>query len=497
MSRRAPRPSSAVLLTRGTGRAFEVYLVLRSRTMKFMGGFWAFPGGVASETDGPADDEDALLRACALRELFEETGVLVPPLSVMGDRADARRALLAREKASLARFSSAAAAENVGAAAASLARFARVTTPPFAPIRFATVFFHRELPPGESPEPDRTEVDDGRFLPPAEWLAAWRRGELLIAPPVLFILERLSRAADLTSGLDAVRADTADLEKGKLHRVRFTPGITVFPLATATLPPATTTNAFLVGEERFCVVDPAPTDPRETERFLEAIDERLARGDAPFGILLTHHHPDHVGALAAVRERLRVPVLAHPLTLARTPGVGEDARPIGDGDRLDLGRAPDGSEPWTLRVVSTPGHDRGHLSFVESRYRTAIAGDLVSTVSTIVVDPPEGHLATYLASLEKLLALDPGLVFPAHGLPRRDGAELLREYLAHRRDREAALVAALRAEPSRLEALLPHVYPEIDPVLYPLASRSLRAGLEKLAEEGRARSHDGIWTLST
>lgn len=485
-----------MLLTRGTGRAFEVYLVLRSRTMRFMGGFWAFPGGVAADSDGAAaGDEDATLRACALRELFEETLVLAPPLAMKGDRAAARGALLARDPAAVAGFRAALAAAG-GAAAASLVPFACVTTPPFAPIRYATVFFHLELPPNESPEPDRREVDDGRFLPPGEWLASWRRGELLIAPPVLFILERLSRAADLASGLETVRADAAELEAGKLHRVRFTPGITVFPLATRTLPPATTTNAFLIGEERFFVVDPAPADAAETGRFLEAIGERVARGDEPKGILLTHHHPDHVGALAAVRERLRVPVMAHPLTLARTPGVGADTRPLADGDGLDLGRAPDGRAPWTLRVMATPGHDRGHLSFVEDRYRTAIAGDLVSTVSTIVIDPPEGHLATYLASLEKLLAAEPGLVFPAHGLPRRDGAELLREYLAHRRDREAALVAALRAGHSSPEALLPLVYPELDPAVYPLASRSLRAGLEKLAEDGVARSRDGIWTLS-
>jgi glyoxylase-like metal-dependent hydrolase (beta-lactamase superfamily II) len=128
---------------------------------------------------------------------------------------------------------------------------------------------------------------------------------------------------------------------------------------------------------------------------------------------------------------------------------------------------------------------------MEDRYRSVIAGDLVSTVSTVVIDPPEGHLATYLASLRRVLAESPGLVYPSHGLPRRDGADLLREYLAHRADREAALVAALKDGVSAVPALVPRVYPEIDARLHTLAERSLRAGLEKLAEEGRVEAAGG------
>jgi glyoxylase-like metal-dependent hydrolase (beta-lactamase superfamily II) len=93
---------------------------------------------------------------------------------------------------------------------------------------------------------------------------------------------------------------------------------------------------------------------------------------------------------------------------------------------------PTARPDWQLRVLHTPGHARGHLTFVESRYRAALVGDLMSGVSTILIDPPEGHLATYLRSLERLLAEPILTVYPAHGPPHRDGHAMIRQLLAHR-----------------------------------------------------------------
>jgi glyoxylase-like metal-dependent hydrolase (beta-lactamase superfamily II) len=125
--------------------------------------------------------------------------------------------------------------------------------------------------------------------------------------------------------------------------------------------------------------------------------------------------------------------------------------------------------------------------------RAAIVGDLVSTLSTIVIDPPEGHLATYLASLERLLGLGIGVLHPAHGMPQRDGPAIVSSYLAHRRDRERALVRALGTAPRSVAELVREVYADTAPELWPLASRSLEAGLLKLEEEGRARHSGERW----
>ena len=115
------------------------------------------------------------------------------------------------------------------------------------------------------------------------------------------------------------------------------------------------------------------------------------------------------------------------------------------GDVLELGRAPDGRPGWRLHVRHTPGHAPGHLVFIEDRYRAAIVGDMVSTLSTIVIDPPEGHMATYLDSLRALLAEDIGTLYPAHGLAQLDGPALLRRYISHREERESKLVRAIDA----------------------------------------------------
>ena len=120
---------------------------------------------------------------------------------------------------------------------------------------------------------------------------------------------------------------------------------------------------------------------------------------------------------------------------------------------------------------------------------------MLSTVSTIVIDPPEGHLRTYLASLERLLEEPIHTLYPAHGPAVRDGQKLVRQYLRHRAQRESALLKALDAEgPARPGDLVPGVYWEIDPRMRPLATRSLLAGLQKLAEDGVAAvDQEGLW----
>lgn len=499
---KTPRPSAAVLLTRGDGPSLEVYLVLRSKLLRFFGGYWAFPGGVLDENDRVESASSGLTSGegesgardrarCARRELFEETGVLLSERGTSDEIAAVRRALLSGETGPWRELIG-----RVGEHPAGLRFFASMTTPPFTLERYHTSFFHAELSAGEKPCILAGELDGGHFFRPDELLRAWSAGELLVAPPVLFLIGLL-RGGSLEQGLARAGAECRRIDGGRLHSVRQTPGIFVAPLATPTLPPATTTNCYLVGEGEVYVVDPATWEEGERARLFEIVDEWVAEGRRIGGVLATHHHADHIGSLEQVAERYGAPVLAHRETLARLPRLAIPSRELADGDRLDLGRAPDGSGDWTLEVYHTPGHARGHLAFVESRYRSAIVGDLVSTLSTIVIDPPEGHLATYLSSLERLLDLRIGVLHPAHGLPQRDGPALVLSYLAHRAERERKLVAALGSRSRPVAELVPEVYADTDPGLWPLASRSLEAGLIKLEEEGRARRAGERWELGT
>ncbi|MFG0315822.1 MAG: MBL fold metallo-hydrolase [Planctomycetota bacterium JB042] len=438
------REAAAVLLLRGarsrSAAEVEVFLARRSPKLRFLGGFWAFPGGVKE-----AGDED--LVGCARREIEEETG-----LALAADLLD-----------------------EVG----------RFVTPPFAPVRYDTVFFRAHVDDHPHPAHDGEELVDGRFFRPSRACEAWHAGELAIAPPVLFVLECLA-AHGLEEGLARVRTEGERFVDGRLPPVRFSPGVMQASLRTPTLPPATTTNTYVVGRDELFVVDPATPHADEQERLFDLLDRRVAEGARLAGVLLTHHHEDHVGAAAATAARYGLEVRAHARTLDRLGGDAPRGAPIEDGETIALGRAPDGTDGWTLSALHTPGHARGHLCFLEDRYGALVAGDMVSTVSTIVIDPPEGHLATYLASLERLRAA-PGvrIVFPAHGPPFPFGPKIFARYLAHRAEREEKLVAALRERADTAEGLLPRVYDDVAEEVLPIAFRSLLAGLEKLAEDER------------
>src|SRR5205807_10255216 len=128
-------------------------------------------------------------------------------------------------------------------------------------------------------------------------------------------------------------------------------------------------------------------------------------------------------------------------------------RLLRDGEKIDLGTAPDGAGRWHLEAVFTPGHAPGHLAFWEPRYRLLFAGDMVSTLSSIIIAPPEGDLAIYLDSLHKLRALRARLLLPAHGSPSARAGHVLDESLSHRAKREAQLVELLSAGPRRVSDL--------------------------------------------
>jgi glyoxylase-like metal-dependent hydrolase (beta-lactamase superfamily II)/8-oxo-dGTP pyrophosphatase MutT (NUDIX family) len=497
----AARAAAAVVLVRETAQGPEVYLVERAPELRFFGGYHALPGGVRGAEDGPDDPgasepDLAALARCAERELFEETGVVLDAaiaarLAGPGGRNAVREAMLRAER------EAAAAAEGLRAPdspTVGLEPICRICTPPFAPVRYDTVFFLARLPTGESPTILPGELIDGRFFRPAAALAAWRRGEILIVPPVLILLECLLDG-DLDRFVGRARARADAYARGELHHVRFTPGVVMAPVRTPTLPPATTTNCYLIGEDRLWILDPATPHGEEQTRLFERIDELADDGRPPAGILVSHHHVDHVGAVAATSRRYGLTVHAHGKTLERLPSGFVEGRELRDGDRILLGRCPDGSPDWELIARHTPGHDLGHLTFRETRYDAVFVGDMVSTISTIVIDPPEGHLRTYLASLERLLEEPMSTLYPAHGPATRDGHRVLRQYLRHRQQRESALIAALSEGNLDLPALVAKVYWDTDARMHPLARRSLIAGLLKLAEDGVAEERDGCWRL--
>ncbi len=512
------RPSAAVIPWRRTGgtSGIEVYWIRRSDELPFMGGWHAFPGGGLSRSDAalpivgtpqgagegppaagfpesfggaaedPGPDLVPGLTAGALRELFEEVGLLLTtqaagPATDPATVAEARRALLAKEKS----FADILAERGWTLDASRLVWAGRWMTPPFAPVRFDNRFFLLEWPREEPVQPtfDLGECAEGEWIAPGEALERVRSGEGLTAPPILHILEVLHQEG-IEAGLGRLR-DPSETNLGPLRRIEMRPGVLLFPMVTHTLPPASTTNAYLLGTGEAVLVDPGSpldTENERLERALAVARERLGR--RVVAIWLTHHHPDHIGGVERLRKTLNVPVLAHPTTAERLAGrIAIDGELI-DGQRIEL-RGPDGEPPFTVSVVHTPGHARGHLCFVEKTWRSAIVGDLIAGLGTIVIDPPEGDMQDYLGSLGKLAALRPGTLFPAHGPAVRDAVGKLREYIDHRLWREEKILDAWGRGLRTPEEMLPTVYEDVPPQAHPLARRQILAHLERLRRTGR------------
>jgi ribonuclease/clavin/mitogillin len=252
--------------------------------------------------------------------------------------------------------------------------------------------------------------------------------------------------------------------------VSVAPGIRVLALRTPTLPPAVHTNVYLVGPEGgpVAVIDPGSPYPEEQA----ALDRALA-SLPPVAVLLTHHHGDHIGGAAALAERWSVPIVAHAATARRLAGRVSVTELVEDGDAV-----------YGTTAIATPGHAEGHLCFAVGE--AVIAGDMVAGIGTILIDPSEGDMAVYLASLERLLARPQMTLLPAHGPALPDGHGKLREYLAHRRLREHKTLAALGDQPRTLDELVAAVYSDTPRALWRLAERSLLAHLVKLVREHRA-----------
>jgi glyoxylase-like metal-dependent hydrolase (beta-lactamase superfamily II) len=260
------------------------------------------------------------------------------------------------------------------------------------------------------------------------------------------------------------------------------PGVSMLSLRTPTLPPATHTNAYLIGTGELVLIEPASPYPEELAQAEAWIAGHLGRGQRLRALLLTHHHPDHVGGAEAMRQRFGVEIWAHERTAERLHGQLRIDRLLQHGERIEL----DGPTPMSLEAVYTPGHAPGHLCYLEPASGSLVAGDMVAGVGTILIEKTDGDMQLYLESLRAMAALDATRLLPAHGFPIDDPAAKLAFYVQHRLAREAKVEAALRAEPQTIEQLLPIAYADTPRAAWPFARLALEAHLIKLVREGRA-----------
>ncbi|HEY0015762.1 MAG TPA: MBL fold metallo-hydrolase [Longimicrobium sp.] len=241
------------------------------------------------------------------------------------------------------------------------------------------------------------------------------------------------------------------------------------------------TRTYVVGRERPVVVDPGPADAAHLDAIAAALD-----GRPPVAILLTHAHSDHAAATRPLAARTGAPVWMAAGGLG--PKTEIVTRWIEDGARVE-------TDAGVLTAAATPGHAPEHVCFLwteapAEHERALLAGDMfMGGGDTTLVAPPEGDLTQYLASLDRLEALRPSIIHPAHGPPIADGMEAIRRYRAHRASRIDQVVRALRQGDAAPGELIDRIYgPELHPGLRGAAEGSLRAILAHLAATGRARA---------
>jgi endoribonuclease LACTB2 len=482
------KESAAIVLIRGEGAELEVFWVRRSDAVSYMPGFEAFIGGkVAAEdlelpVDGVAEGPERVLRACAIREAFEEAGVLVALDAPADSNAlpDARRRLLDGS----ARFDALARDHRWRFRADALEFAGRWMTPPFASQRFDTWFFLARVPAGQHASVEVGELASGEWIKPAVALERWKQGTATFAAPILYTLMTLAEGGD---DLAARMAREPERTGDPIRRIELGWGIVLHPMRTKPLPPATHTNAYFVGEDEMALIDPGSGESAEIDALMKVIALLEAEGRRLTTVLVTHHHPDHMGGVEAVRALRKVRVFAH----AESAKLVRADQTLADGDLI---RLAGGNRDWTLRTLCTPGHTRDSLCFIHDRTHSLFTGDLIpGGTGTVIIDPPDGDMAAYIASLERLTREGVVTLYPGHGSPQGGAMRRIRGLIAHRMEREAKVVAALAPEPRTIAELVEFAYADTPRELWPYAERSLLAHLLKLEAERKAVRDGERW----
>jgi glyoxylase-like metal-dependent hydrolase (beta-lactamase superfamily II) len=259
------------------------------------------------------------------------------------------------------------------------------------------------------------------------------------------------------------------------------------------------TGTYVVGEGEVAVIDPGPDLAEHVEALLAGLSgERITH------ILVTHTHRDHSPAAAAVKEATGAPTYGFGPHAGGKRGEAA-VEEGGDWDFTPDIVVKDGDEiagtRWRFEAVHTPGHTSNHLCFALADSGILFSGDHVMGWSTSVIAPPDGDMAAYMASLDKLLERGDAVYWPTHGPAITEPKNHVRAFIAHRRERETGIVACLGEGVGRIDAMVDRLYVGLNPNLKRAAGRSVLAHLIDLADRGIAISDgapplDAIYRLA-
>jgi glyoxylase-like metal-dependent hydrolase (beta-lactamase superfamily II)/8-oxo-dGTP pyrophosphatase MutT (NUDIX family) len=467
--------------------------------------------------------------AAAIRECFEEAGLLFAydrSSRLVALDAQSLHELRVQLRRSETGLQAVCERLSLRLAADRLAYHSHWLTPPGLPKRFDTRFFVAEMPLEQEAALHSDETQEHRWVAPAQALE--HADELRLPNPTrrtLAAIAGFESAAQCVAHAHALREirltmplmadgphgsrpvhpdEPSYAEIGRVdpygagharyaiepgNAVRLSPRVVRLTAANAGVMTGPGTNTYVVGDrehDAWAVIDPGPAD----EAHVRAI---LAAAPGPIRwILVTHTHRDHSPAAALLRARTGAPVLG----MRALHAEGHDASFAPD-QALRHGEIVTLSPQTTLRAMHTPGHASNHLCYLLEQERTLFTGDHVMQGSTVVINPPDGDMGAYLASLQALLDEDLDWLAPGHGFLIGEARQAVTRLLRHRRGREAKVLRALRElGPSAIDRLLVHVYDDVPGGLHPVALRSLSAHLLLLKAQGRVVERGSSWELS-
>ena len=529
-----PLPAATVLLLRDTHDGIEVLMTRRSLQASFAPGAYVFPGGGIDAEDSschhlahrrPTQDEKRLTQAiAAIRESFEELGILLAKESDGKPVSSQTHSLLSRSE----NFAAQCLSHGLTLSANEVYVLAHWVTDRDLPRRFDVPFLVARMPEEQVPVADEKEQFEPVWVSPSLALTRHAAGDFFIIFPTIRTLEKLQGYTTVDSVLAACANEQpwfhscprAGLLQGKdarfmeheppfgelaltcpdgqiVHHLDWQSDTAVSLLShvrrlTAPNPSMMTgpgTNSYLIGDihSGYVVVDPGPPDAEHVERLWQSCS-----GDIR-AIICTHSHPDHSPAAWLLKNKcaengLAVQVMGLPSSAhARQHSEFEPDKVLQDGEKFVLNSQ---SELHTLQVIHTPGHAANHLCLILQEDGLLISGDHVLNGSTPVVDPPDGHMGDYLASLDKLVEAcqqwHVQFILPAHGYVLGNlwnepysATDCIKRLKAHRLKREDKVRRAMQALPQgSLQDWLPLAYDDVPEALWPVAMRSLQAHVE-------------------
>ncbi|WP_309628490.1 MBL fold metallo-hydrolase [Brevundimonas sp.] len=249
----------------------------------------------------------------------------------------------------------------------------------------------------------------------------------------------------------------------------------------------TGTGTYIVGRPEdgaaVAVIDPGPMDTTHLQALLAAVEGRTVSH-----VLVTHTHRDHSPLARPFADRVAAPVLAMrpPVRQVHASGtLDEEEDALFAPDTILSGGERIAGDGWTMTAMATPGHASNHMAFALAEENALFCGDHVMGWSTTVVAPPDGNMSDYMRSLDAVIATGFSTLWPTHGAPVTDPAPFLVAYKAHRLEREAQILARIRAGDRTIAEMVPVLYAAVDQRLWPAASLSVLAHLIKLVDEGR------------